>query len=275
MSGIAVESTSRCSSSTSGNSDRDLLDDRAPQPARGEHVGLVHAREALAPAARQLEGEARHAAHLGLGVEERVVRLAAVGAVVGLAPLAEVEAAGELADDEHVHALDEVAAGAATRRRARLRGHGAQVGEEARAPCGARSRACSGRTVAVGSSHFGPPTAPSSTASAAAQSVEVLVADGRCRRRRWRRRRRARPTTRRGSRSARAAASRTALGRGHDLRADAVAGDGDDAVGRRPRQVTLRLRGGRDGRAGCGLVPEQLLERREVGLERRLDDVRR
>ena len=61
MSYIAQESTRRCSSSTSGNSAGDLVCDRAPEPARGQHVGLVDARQALAAAARQLEGEAHDA----------------------------------------------------------------------------------------------------------------------------------------------------------------------------------------------------------------------
>ena len=42
-----------------------------------------------------------------------------------------------------------------------------------------RRSPCSGRTVADGSSHLGPPTAPSSTASDGEQDVEVLVAHGR------------------------------------------------------------------------------------------------
>ena len=179
MSDIAVESTRRCSSVDVGELDRDLLDDGAPEPARGQHVRLVDARQQLAAAARQLEGETRHARDLGLRVEERVVRLAAGGPVVGLAALPEVEAAGELADDEHVHALDEVAAAAATRRERRARRRpGRRLAKRPSALRSARSP-CSGRTVADGSSHFGPPTAPSRIASAARADVEVLVADGR------------------------------------------------------------------------------------------------
>ena len=82
MSDIAVESTRRCSSSTSGNSRRDLL-------ATERHSRLDASTLALSTLVRSLRrprasSKARRddAAHLGLRVEQRVVRLAAVGAVV-------------------------------------------------------------------------------------------------------------------------------------------------------------------------------------------------
>ena len=85
----------------------DLLDDRPPQAARFEDVGLVHARQLLSPAARQFEAKLHHAADLVLGVGERVHDLAAGRRHPLLGRLAEVQAAGQLSHDQQVHVLDQ------------------------------------------------------------------------------------------------------------------------------------------------------------------------
>ena len=108
----------------------------------------------------------RDALDLALAVDAGVVRGVAVQAAV-----AEVDAAGELAHHQQVGALDALALQRAGVEQRGARPHGPQVREQARAPCGGPSRPCSGRG-ASGSvvSHFGPPTAASSTASAPRQA---------------------------------------------------------------------------------------------------------
>ena len=87
--------------------------------------------------------------------------------------LAEVDPAGELADDEHVGALDDLALERAGVVQRRQRLDRAQVGEQPR-PLRRPSSPCSGRGW-LGSvvSHLGPPTAASSTASAPRQAASV------------------------------------------------------------------------------------------------------
>ena len=99
MSDMAVESTRRCSSSTSGYSG-------ATSSTTVRQSRLEASTLALSTLVRRLRrprasSKARRddAAHLALGVDHRVVGLAAVGAVVRLAALAEVDVTGELADD--------------------------------------------------------------------------------------------------------------------------------------------------------------------------------
>ena len=80
--------------------DRDL----APEAGGLEDVGLVDGRHELAAAAGEGEGEADDAADFVLGVDEGVHGALALGRLRPALGLAEVEAAGELADDEEVHA---------------------------------------------------------------------------------------------------------------------------------------------------------------------------
>src|SRR3954453_13188346 len=78
------------------------LDALAPEPRRLEDVGLVDARDLLA---REAEGDLGDPLDL-LGR----VHAGVVGAAVAAAAVAEVDAAGQLAHDEQVGALDAVAA---------------------------------------------------------------------------------------------------------------------------------------------------------------------
>ncbi len=103
--------------------------------------------------ARELEGAARDPLDLARVVLARVED----GAVVADAARAVVEAADELAHDQQVDPVARAPAGGSRRRRARLR---------------SPIRPASGRTAPP--SHFGPPTAPSSTASAARHARERL-----------------------------------------------------------------------------------------------------
>ena len=151
-----------------------------------------------------------------------------------------------------------------------------------------RSSACSGRTVAVGTSHWdrrphragwrpGPGAWPGPRRGWP------------CRRRRWPRRREdLGPLV--GEAEATPDHVEDATGGGHDLGTDAVARelatctwDPWRGLRRVPRRDSCRcrlrgsqrgLRHGRHRRCRAGLVPEQLLERGQVRLEGGLDDVR-
>ena len=141
-------------------------------------VCLVDARDAPPAPRRKLEGELDDAPDLVLGVRQQVRRVALgrgrvaidVGRLAGLVPLAEVEAAGQLAEDQQVHAAQPLLAQRRGVDECRLQGDRPQVGEQPQ-PLRSLKSACSGRTVAFGLSQRGPPTAPSSTASAAWHSA--------------------------------------------------------------------------------------------------------
>ena len=111
------------------------------------------------------------------------------GPAAPLARLAEVDAAGELAHDDEVDAVEHLGPRAATRRSAPGRATTGRRLAKTPRPLRSPSSACSGRTVAFGSSHFGPPTAPSRTASAARAPRELGRRQRLAGARRWRRRR--------------------------------------------------------------------------------------
>ena len=115
-----------------------------------------------APAGGGAEAPLGDATDLGLGIQARVV-----GGVAIATALAEVDPAGQLADDEQVGAVDALApqrAGVVERREGP---HGAQVGEQSEAGPQREQRLLRAGLVGSVVSHLGPPTAPSSTASAA------------------------------------------------------------------------------------------------------------
>ena len=151
----------------------------------------------LAALARCLERLAGDALDLVLAVLERVVGALALGAVgagallvVEALALAEVQAAGELAHDHEVDAGDDLGLkrGGAGERVENL--HGAQVGVEAQALADAEQALPrgAGRPGSV-VSHFGPPTAASSTASAAFAASSVAWPEAARPPHRWRHRR--------------------------------------------------------------------------------------
>ena len=106
---IAALSTYMWSSATSGYWACDLGDDVLPELEGLEHVGLVDAGQPLAALARRLEGDVGDALDLRARVAHRVEGLlgageGAVGRAAPAARLAEVDVAGELADDQDVEA---------------------------------------------------------------------------------------------------------------------------------------------------------------------------
>src|SRR5258708_1589809 len=86
----------------------DLLDDLAPETARREDIGLVHAGQLAAPATRELERKPTDTCDLLLRVGQRVDRRSPVWCRALLRRAPEVQTAGELAHDQQVDALDEL-----------------------------------------------------------------------------------------------------------------------------------------------------------------------
>ena len=107
--------------------------DLAPEAAGVEDVGLVDARELAAPAAGELEAGAEDAFDLALAVTHGVDGLAPAGVLPALLGLAEVDSAGELADDDHVDPFEHLALHGAVAEEEGVDAHGADVGEEAEA----------------------------------------------------------------------------------------------------------------------------------------------
>ena len=120
-----------------------LGDDVAPELEGLEHVGLVDAGQLLAALARGLERDVRDALDLRARVAHRVEGLVgalerAVGRAAAAARLAEVDVAGQLADDQDVEPGDELglqARGVRSAARSRSPGGSWRTG---RAPCAAR-----------------------------------------------------------------------------------------------------------------------------------------
>ena len=86
----------------------DLVGDGPPQARRREDVGLVDRGHVATARPGQLEGEPDDPPDLRLRVRQRVERRSLPGRPGRLAALAEVDAAGELADDEQVDAVEEL-----------------------------------------------------------------------------------------------------------------------------------------------------------------------
>ena len=114
------------------------MHDLAPQAARLQHVGLVHTRHLAAALAGDFEGLAGDALDLVLGVLQRVVgalarRSVHAGGRLVVEALAatEVQATGELADDHHVHAVDDLRAQRGGVGQSVEDLHGTQVGVQA------------------------------------------------------------------------------------------------------------------------------------------------
>jgi hypothetical protein len=86
----------------------DLLHHLTPEPRGLEHVGLVHRGHQPASLPGEHEGQPRDASYLAVGVDHRVHRTEA--AVEGLAQsgFPEVDAAGELADDQHIDSFEQL-----------------------------------------------------------------------------------------------------------------------------------------------------------------------
>ncbi len=110
-----------------------LVDDRAPQAARRQDVGLVDAGQLLTPSPGQLERQLDDTPDLGLGVEKRVHNLTPGRRLALLRRPPEVETAGQFANDHHVHAFEERLAHRRARPQHRLDRHRPKVGVKAEA----------------------------------------------------------------------------------------------------------------------------------------------
>ena len=132
------------------------VDHLAPEPRGLEHVGLVDrgdarlAAGALGAAAGRLEGGAGDP----LDFVDRVLA-GVVGGVAVAAAVAEVDAAGQLADDEQVGAGDPLLAQRAGADQGRAGPDRAQVGVEAHALAQAEQALLGARRVGVGGVPFG------------------------------------------------------------------------------------------------------------------------
>src|ERR1700716_3890474 len=98
--------------------DRDVLEfalvqrrnDLVPEHAGLHHVALLHRGDLVAPLARELETDAGNALDLvgvvDLGIDRAFLAVAEIGDGLGLA---EIDAAGELAQDDDVESVDYLA----------------------------------------------------------------------------------------------------------------------------------------------------------------------
>ena len=154
-----------------------LGDHLAPEHARLHDVGLFHRADLVAARARQLEGDARDAGDL-----DRVVELGVDAALLAVAEVDDVRAARRSRRRRSARARSGCRGrrpprASATRRRRAPDSTSPGAGWR-RAPSSLRRRS----SAALGphrrrarSSHFGPPTAPNSTASAACALRHGLV----------------------------------------------------------------------------------------------------
>ena len=176
---IAALSTSRWSSVTSGVVGGDAGDDLAPEPRGLHHVGLVDRGDlrlvagALGAAAGGLEGGAGDALDFG-----GVVLAGVEGGVAVAAGLAEVDAAGELADDQQVGAGDALLAQRAGAHQRRARADRAQVGVEAHPLAEAEQALLGARVVGVGRVPFGTADRAEQDRVGGLAGVQHLVGEG-------------------------------------------------------------------------------------------------
>ena len=171
---MAAASTSMCSSATSGNSAR-TISVATSRHRREVSSTFALSMEVSAPAARarQLRRHAHDALDLGAAVDAQVGRVRRVAVL-----LAEVDPAGQLAHEHEVDAGDHLGLERSRPRRApgaRAPGAGWR---RRRAPRAAAAGPVRGAPAACGCDHFGPPMAPSSTASALRQALRVRSGSG-------------------------------------------------------------------------------------------------
>src|SRR3990170_2967778 len=208
-----------------------LLHDLAPEPRGGQHVGLVHARQATPAPAGQLEGDPHDAADLRLGVPQRVHADTPLGGASFLRRPPEIEAAGQLAHDQHVHAAQERRAQGRAWRQRRLDGHRAEIGEQLQ-PAAQGEERLRGTDGGFRVAPFRPADGTQEDRIGPGADRQVFVADGHPVGIDG-------PTANHdlaplyGEPEALADGVEDAPAGGDDLRPDAIAGDDRDAVGRR------------------------------------------
>ena len=107
-----------------------------PEHAGLHDVALFHRADAVVAGARQFEGDAGDALDLvgvvDLGVD---AALLAVAEIDDFLRLAEIDAAGQLADDQDIEAVDQLRLQRGSRCQRRIADRRAQVGETAAGPC--------------------------------------------------------------------------------------------------------------------------------------------
>ena len=158
---------------------RDLLHDLAPRAARPRaRSPCGRGSRACAAARAASKADARDARDLDLVVHHGVARLALAVHQRAAARLAEVEAARQLAHHQQVDAPRRSRAAAARRRRAPGRPLAGRRFAKRPSSLRMRSRPFSGRRSTGSASHFGPPTAPSSTARDARAFSSTASASG-------------------------------------------------------------------------------------------------
>ena len=263
-SSIAHESTSWWSSSTSRIVPRHLVHHLHPELRDLEHVGLVHVGHVAAAPARGLEGHPRDARDLDLVVDHGVARLAPAGDQRAAPRLAEVEPARELAHHQQVDALDHLAAQrrGVDQRREHLRR--AQVREQAELLADAQQPLLG--------PHVDGQRVPLRAADGAQQHGAALARALQHARRRAASRGRRSTRRRSGPRREPARIPWRAATASSTRAASAVTSGPMPSPGssrtRSATQIPLRLVG-----AALALVPLELVERVQVGLRARHDDV--
>ena len=148
----------------------DLLGHLAPQPRRREDVRLVHLGHLAPAAARQLERQRDDPPDLALRVPQGVDGGPALGR--SRAARTACRSRGREVSSRTMRQSTPSSSSGLSGEAAISAGWtviGRRLANRPRPPRRANS-ACSGRTLASGSSHFGPPTAPRSTASASRQA---------------------------------------------------------------------------------------------------------
>ena len=131
------------------------------------HVALFHRGDLVAPLARELEGDAGDPLDLvgivDLGVDRALL---AVAEVENCLRLAKIDPAGQLAHDHDVEPVDQLALEAGGVGEHRIADRRPKIGEQTQILAQPQERRLGAHLIGQ-HVHFGPPTAPNSTASAA------------------------------------------------------------------------------------------------------------
>ena len=161
-----------------GSSRGDLVDDRPPQARRRQDVGLVDARHPAAAPAARARRRAGRCADLALRRTAACRARARSPAVAGrLAPLPEVDAAGQLADDQQVDAVEQLRAERRRGDERRMDGDRPQVRVQARARRAARTAPAPGGPAPTGRTTSGRRPRRAGSRRPSPQALDVLGPD--------------------------------------------------------------------------------------------------
>ena len=151
---------------------------RAPELGIFEHVRFVHRGQLLAPALGQMESHAGDALDFGPGVNHGVDRPLFGAGAGDAARRAVIHAAGQLADDDHVRAIDQVVLQAEKNRVATCTTAPGAGWRRRPASCGCPAGLFPGAFRAARCRIRADPTAPMSVASAARARLAVSSGKG-------------------------------------------------------------------------------------------------